>query len=44
MTKKSRRKFIYLEKKKAFKTKQKAFFTIFEGLILKQIIKKTFGR
>ena len=30
--------------KRAFKMKQKAVFIIFEGLSLKQIIKKNFGR
>ena len=37
MTKKSRQKFKYLEKEKAFKMKEKAFFIICKGLSLKRI-------
>ena len=39
MPKKSRQKFKYLENEKSFQDKIKAFFIIFEGLSLKQIIK-----
>ena len=37
MTKNSRQKFKYLEDKRAFKMKQKAFFIILKGLSLKQM-------
>ena len=36
--------FKHLEKKRAFKMKQKTFFIIFEGLSLKQIIKHFFWK
>ena len=39
MPKKSRQKFKYLENEKSFQDKINAFFIIFEGLSLKQIIK-----
>ena len=42
MPKKLRQKFKCLENERAFKMKQKAFFTIFEGLSLKKIIKLFF--
>ena len=44
MPKKSRQKYKNLENDRGFKMKQKVFFIIFEGLLLKQIIKSFFGR
>ena len=44
MPKKSRQKFEYPENEKSFEVGKKAFFIIFEGLLLKQIIKTFFGR
>ena len=37
MTKKSKQKFKHLENRKSFQDEKKAFFIIYEGLLLKQI-------